>query len=236
MRQDYTHITFVLDRSGSMNSIWNDVQGSFNQFVKDQNSQPGYATFSLYIFDDFHDRLADFVDLTTFAGLPLNVKPRGSTALLDAIGRSIIETGNRLSIISLLDRPSKVVFVVQTDGYENASREFTFAKISEIIRHQTDNYNWQFVFLGANIDAIASASQVGINPANSVNYAASSIGTKSVYDVLSGKISSYRVGGCSGMAFTPEEKREVEQHVDQTNVPDPFNPNPLNPDNFVVNP
>jgi uncharacterized protein YegL len=166
MKENYTHISFVLDRSGSMQSMLNDAIGGFNAFLAEQQAFPGEATFTLAQFDNIYELIYPFANLQDVKPLTKETfVPRGSTALLDAIGKCIIETGKHLAATPEPARPEKVLFVILTDGEENSSREFDLHKINELITHQQDVYQWQFIFLAANQDAIASASRLGIDMA-----------------------------------------------------------------------
>lgn len=198
MKQDLTDISIVLDRSGSMESIRNDTIGGFNTFLKTQQEAPGEANLTLVQFDDRYEvvhngiRVQDVPELTA-----LTFVPRGYTALLDAIGRTITDTGTRLSALSEDQRPSKVIFVILTDGEENASKEFTRDKINEMIKHQTEAYNWDFVFLGANQDAIQVGTSIGIMAANSLSYAANKAGTDALFSSVADATVAYRSGDIS---------------------------------------
>lgn len=193
MRQDLTDITVVLDRSGSMETVRADTIGGFNTFLKEQQAQPGGANLTLVQFDDQYD--------TVYAAKPIKAAPeltaqtfvpRGMTALLDAIGRAINDTGKRLGDMSEADRPGKVIFVILTDGEENHSREFGLDKITEMIEHQRDKYNWLFVFLGANQDAIKAAAGMGIGSGQAMSFMANSQGVKCAFSATSRHMSNYR--------------------------------------------
>lgn len=201
-----THITVVIDKSGSMNSIKGDTIGGFNQFLADQKALPGEATLTLVLFDTGYEvvtsgrLLPDIEPLT-----PSTYRPGGGTALLDALGRSINETGAMLAQLPEPERPEKIVFAILTDGEENSSREFSREKVFEMIRHQTEVYKWQFIFLGANQDAIAEAGKIGIPAANALNYAASNV--KASSDILGRAVGSYRKSGDAGsISFTEDER------------------------------
>jgi hypothetical protein len=194
MQADYTHISFLLDRSGSMERVASDTIGGFNSFVATQKGGPGRATFTLAQFDDVYEivgspmsNIAYVRDLT-----PQTFVPRGSTALLDAIGRLIDETGAALSRMPEEARPGKVVFVIQTDGEENASKRFDATQVNSMITRQRDTYRWQFVFLGANQDAITSASRIGISRHSTMTYAANTAGTAGAYASLGNKVAAFR--------------------------------------------
>jgi hypothetical protein len=185
-RVDFTDITIVLDRSGSMQSVADDTIGGFNRFVDDQKSGHGHATLTLVQFDDQYEVVYNAVPIATAAKLTSETfVPRGSTALLDAIGRTIEVTGARFNALPESERPEQVIMMILTDGYENASAHYTNARIAEMIVQQRDVYSWEFVFLGANQDAIATASQMGVAADHALTYAASQAGTSAAFDAIS---------------------------------------------------
>lgn len=171
MNDHLTEIAFVLDRSGSMESMIEPAISGFNQLLREQQQVPGSARFTLVLFDDQYEipvqslPIAEVVELNTTTFVP-----RGSTALLDAIGRTIDELGVNLAAIPEADRPGQVIIAILTDGMENASTRFTWQDISARIRHQADAYQWRFLFLGANQDAIATAGRMSIPAADSSNF------------------------------------------------------------------
>ena len=161
MKADLTDITLVVDRSGSMAQIREDAEGGVNTFIARQAKELGEALLTLVQFDTEYEFLLKGVPIQQAQGYEL--VPRGMTALLDAVGRAITETGERLAKMAEEDRPGLVIFVVVTDGHENSSKEFTSKnQISGMVREQEDKYQWKFVFLGANMDAIATAAGLGI--------------------------------------------------------------------------
>ena len=171
-RHTLTDITVLLDRSGSMESIASDVVGGFSQFVEEQRKGAGEAVLSLVQFD------SQAID-TLFTArpvhevkLPIVFEPRGSTPLLDALGRTIVSTGARLRAMKESDRPSRVIFVAITDGLENASREYSLGRIHGMIQHQESAYNWDFVYLGANVDAFAESAAMGFQMAKAGSFQA----------------------------------------------------------------
>lgn len=207
MKSNYTDITIVLDRSGSMDIIKDDTIGGFNAFLKAQQEVPGEATITLVQFDDLYETVYQAANLKQ--ANPLDSQtfvPRGTTALLDAVGRAINDTGARLSAMAEADRPEKVIFVILTDGHENASKEFTLQRINEMIQHQQGQYRWEFVFLGANQDAIATAAQMGIAAQAALTFTANTQGTQHVYSSLSRSVTSYRAGVSSSVGFTDEDR------------------------------
>ena len=196
MKEKLTEIVFILDRSGSMSNLTNDTIGGFNSFVETQKQEDGEAVLTTVLFDDQYEVLHDGVDIKSVEKLTnKQYFARGMTALLDAIGKTINTVGERLSKTEENDKPSKVIFVITTDGQENSSREFTQAKVKEMIELQTNQYNWQFLFLGANIDAVDTAQNFGIQGQFASNYTASSVGTDSLYSTLSKSVASYRSVG-----------------------------------------
>lgn len=202
----FADITIVLDRSGSMESIADDTIGSFNAFLKDQQKEPGQAQLSLVLFDHEYTPVHSAVPLASVPRLTAaTFQPRGSTALLDAIGRTILATGQRLSAMPELERPERVVFVIITDGQENSSREFTRERIFEMIAHQRDAYAWHFEFLGANQDAIQAAGHIGIPAADALTYGATAAGVQASVDVMSAKMKHYRAYGAAP-AYSPTER------------------------------
>jgi len=196
MKNNLTEIVFILDRSGSMDYLVADTIGGFNSFIEAQKQEDGEALLTTILFDDQYEILHNGVDIKTVK--PMTTKEysaRGMTALLDAIGKTINTVGDRLNKFNEDNRPSKVIFVITTDGQENQSKEFNRKQIKEMIEHQTSKYNWQFLFLGANIDAVGTAKSFGISGQFASNYTANSVGTDSLYTSLSRGISDYRGKG-----------------------------------------
>jgi hypothetical protein len=219
----FTDITILLDRSGSMRHVCDDTIGGINAFIEGQQNLPGKSTLSLIQFDDKYE--PNFVghDIKIIKIAPKltrdTYQPRGWTRLLDAIGRAIDETGERLAAMPEDQRPGKVIFVIQTDGFENDSRVFRGdegrMKIADKIRHQTEVYNWQFVFLGANQDAIIVAQGIGIAPKAAMTYAAKDDGTSKAFMAASSYVTKMRCAQSFGemdkVAFTDEQRQEQEE-------------------------
>jgi len=215
MKPGYTHIAVVLDRSGSMKTVATDTIGGFNNFLEDQQKQPGEATLTLVGFDDQYEVWRDFAALKDVH--PLDAQtfvPRGWTALLDAIGRTITEMGARLEKLPEGERPEKVVIAIMTDGQENHSTKFDSHRIAEMISHQRDAYNWQFLFLGANQDAITTAASMNIPAAAALTYQHSSGGVRTAMRSFSANVGAYRrmAGPSARAAFTPAD-REAQEKV-----------------------
>jgi hypothetical protein len=188
-----TDITIILDRSGSMESVKQDTIGGFNNFLSEQQKVEGEASLSLVQFDDQYEVVYVDKDILAADRLTENTfQPRGSTALLDAIGHTTIAVGQRLAALAEAERPDKVLLVIMTDGFENASHEFSAAQISEMINHQRNVYSWEFMFIGANQDAVLSAQEIGIPAYSALTYAANAEGTQVAYSMIAGKVANYR--------------------------------------------
>lgn len=207
-----TDISFILDRSGSMQSCREATISGFNNFLSEQKKLPGEALINIYQFDDQYD--------TVYSGKPIagaqeltaaTFVPRGSTALLDAIGRTISTTGARLAAIPDAQRPDKIIIVIVTDGGENASHEFTKQQVFDLISHQRDKYQWQFVFLGANQDAISVGSGFGIAAGSSMTYAANSAGTNAAYQSLNASIANVRSGVSASTSFSEKDRDDQKK-------------------------
>lgn len=211
MRSDLTDITIVLDRTGSMEPIRDDTIGGFNRFVEDQKTVGGACTLTLAQFDS-QDPYEVIWRATPIAEVPTLTRdryvPRAATPLLDAIGRGINDTGSRLAALPEGERPGKVVFVVITDGLENASREFKKATIKEMIEKQQTVYKWEFVFLGANMDAVQEGAAMGVPMANAMTNAHDAEGIKAAYSSLSATTASYRSGQATNMAWSQEDRNK----------------------------
>ena len=193
MQSDLTYIVYILDRSGSMQSLAGDAIGGFNSFLASQQHQPGRADFMLVLFD--HEYLVPVPRTDIDKVQPLDAQtyvPRGQTALLDAVGRTIDDVGRELAAMPEERRPGKVLVAIFTDGLENASRVYTHDRIAEMIRHQQEKYSWEFLFLAANQDAVASAAKMAIPAANAMNVPASPAGMRESQARLSEAITSRR--------------------------------------------
>ncbi|MEZ6153376.1 MAG: vWA domain-containing protein [Pirellulaceae bacterium] len=209
MKLDLTDITLVVDRSGSMQDIRSDAEGGVNAFIENQAKEPGEALLTLVQFDTDYEFLHKGVPIGDVPKYEL--VPRGATALLDAVGRAINETGERLSKMNEADRPGLVVFVVMTDGLENSSQEFSKPRIKEMIQHQQKMYGWQFTFLGADQDAFAEASAMGMDAAGAANFSKHKIAA--AYGHTGAKVARMRKQRSQGETvvneFTPEERQDM---------------------------
>ena len=193
MKENLTEIVFILDESGSMQPLTDDTIGGFNSYVEEQKKEPGEAYLTTVLFDDRYIILHDHINIHDVPPLTDHeYRPTGMTALMDAIGKTINNVGRRLANTPEEERPSHVIFVITTDGYENASREFTRTQVKRMIEHQQEKYSWQFLFLGAGIDAYKEASSIGIGGVYTMSVTADSIGTQNVYCSVSNASKSIR--------------------------------------------
>jgi hypothetical protein len=195
MKNNLTEIIFLLDRSGSMAGLEGDTVGGFNAFVKKQTELEGETILTTVLFDDEYEVLWNGIDAREAKLTEDDYYVRGMTALLDAVGKTILDVGYRLARTSEERRPGKVIFVITTDGMENASSEFTYGKVKELIRHQQGKYGWEFIFMGANIDVAKEADSLGIHIENSFNFEASEKGIENMYEMVSESIMEKRMKG-----------------------------------------
>ena len=194
MKQNYTHLTFLIDRSGSMSAIAKDMIGGIKNFVEEQKKIAGEATISIYSFDSIFEKIKDFENLQDVVIGDDILVPRGPTALLDAACRSIDEIGTKLGEMKEGNRPDKVIFIIITDGEENSSREFKAEDMKTRIQKQEKEFDWKFVFLGANFDVISAAKNYGFNGIRSTGYVASAAGVSDMTSNLSASVGMYRSG------------------------------------------
>ena len=180
-----TEIVFLLDRSGSMAGLERDTIGGFNAFMKKQSQLEGRTKVTVVLFDDQYEILWSGVQANSMRLTEKEYFVRGYTALLDAVGKTIGDVRDRLSKTKEEERPEKVIFVITTDGQENASSEFTYEKVNELIKHQQEKHGWEFIFFGANIDAIKEADSIGISNDNAYQFEASKKGVEEMYCMAS---------------------------------------------------
>lgn len=195
MKTNRTELAFILDRSGSMCGLEADTIGGYNAMLEKQKKEAGEAIVTTVLFDDQYELLHDRIDLRGIA--PITDREyyvRGSTALLDAIGKTIQKIANIQKRTAPEFRADRVLFVITTDGHENASREYSYSKVKALLERQKKQYGWEFLFLGANIDAIATAQRFGIEADRAVDYHADGEGTQLNYQVLSETVSCVRAG------------------------------------------
>ena len=193
MKKNLTELVFILDRSGSMAGLEKDTIGGFNSMIAKQRKEPGEAYVSTILFDNHREVIHDRVDIHKIQ--PMTQEQyyvRGSTALLDAVGNSIRHIANVHKYAREEDRPEKTLFIITTDGMENASREYSYERVRKMIEHEKEKYGWEFIFLGANIDAAKEAARFGISEDRAANYHADSTGTAVIYEAMSEVVGNVR--------------------------------------------
>ncbi len=210
MNKNLTELVFILDRSGSMSGLEGDTIGGFNSMITKQRDDEGDVLVSTVLFDNYSEVIHDRMSIDDIP--PLTSKEyyvRGCTALLDAVGGAIHHIGNVHKYARKEDIPSKTLFVITTDGMENASHFYSSDKVKRMIERQKEKYGWEFIFLGANIDAVEAAGNIGIRPECAVNYNCDSEGTSVVYASISRAVTDVR-GGKKLSSF-PSWRRDVDR-------------------------
>jgi len=193
MKKNLTELVFILDRSGSMAGLEGDTIGGFNAMIEKQKKEPGEAFVSTVLFDNVSEVLHDRVSLESVPKMTdRDYTVRGCTALIDAIGGAIKHIGNIHKYARPEDVPEHTMFIITTDGMENASRRFSSDEVKKMIERQKAEFGWEFLFIGANIDAVQTAAQFGIGHDRAVNYHADSQGTQVLYETLCAPISAMR--------------------------------------------
>lgn len=208
MKKNMAELVFILDRSGSMSGLESDTIGGYNSMLKQQQALEGEAVVTTVLFDDEYELLHDRIPLQAVA--PMTGKQyvvRGSTALLDAIGQTIDKIGNAHKHTAEEYRPDKVMFVITTDGMENASREYSYEKVCGMVEHRKEAHRWEFIFLGANMDAVKAAGRFGIAADRAATYHADGEGTQLNYKVMSDAIVDFR----ESRPLVADWKREIER-------------------------
>jgi len=193
MKKGLTEIVFILDRSGSMSGLESDTIGGYNSMIEKQKKEEGEALISTVLFDGLTDVLHDRVSLDKIS--PITEKEyyvRGSTALLDAVGGAIHHIGNVHKYAREEDVPEKTLFIITTDGMENSSRQYSYDKVKKMIEKQKEKYHWEFIFLGANIDAVSVADRFGVDRQHAVRYECDSAGTALNFKVMNKMVSCAR--------------------------------------------
>ena len=187
MNNNLIQIAFVIDKSGSMSHLVDDTVGGFNAFIEKYQNESIDGLLTVTLFDDKYRFLHDQANLSEAKPMTRDAYMEGGmgcTALYDAVGATIDHVGQRLADMNEEDRPGKILFVITTDGYENASQKYSRSKVKEMIQHQTEKYSWEFIFLGANLNAEETADSIGIKAERAMNYCASAAGVNAVYDVV----------------------------------------------------
>lgn len=222
MKKGYTKIVFVVDRSGSMRTVANDMIGGFNQFIETQKqNKVGECSVSFYQFDDIYEEVYKDVLVENVKDLNKNTYvPRNGTALLDAVGMTVNNLSDDLSNVPESERPERILVVILTDGEENSSKMYDITQVRDLIAEKTVQ-NWEFVYIGANQDTWSVSQSMGIGGANSISYVSSGKNTKasneSLWGGLADKAVMYRSCGTK-MCYTPEEQQEQQDLID-SNTP-----------------
>jgi uncharacterized protein YegL len=217
MNNEYTHITFILDRSGSMGGkMWTDAIGGLKSIIEDQKKDKTLCTFSLCFFDNKIEtpiRIINIQELSAQKIDDLKIHPRGGTALLDALGFSIKDTGEAFDKMSESEKPAKVIFMIQTDGMENCSCEYKASQIKELIEQQEKKYNWKFMFLSSDVQAAHETQSFGFSANSVTNFNQNNV--SGAYDVISSKLSSARSAKSmsaylEATSFNEEDKEKIK--------------------------
>lgn len=212
MKKNLTEIVFILDRSGSMAGLEDDTIGGFNAMLEKQKREAGEAYVSTVLFDNHAEVIHDRVDIQQIQ--PMTRKDyyvRGCTALLDAVGKAIHHIGNVHKYAREEDRPEKTVFVITTDGMENASREYSYDRVKQMIRQAQETQGWEFLFLGANIDAAREAARFGIFEDRAVNYHADHQGTAVMYSAVSDAVCAVR----ASQPMSDQWRKQVDEDYEK---------------------
>jgi len=213
MKKNLTELVMILDRSGSMGGLESDTIGGYNSMLKKQRETEGEVLVSTVLFDDESEVLYDRIPLQDMPQMTeKEYYVRGCTALLDAIGGAIHHIGNVHKYAKDEDRPEKTIFVITTDGLENASKRYSYEKVKQMVERQKEKYGWEFLFLGANIDAIETAGRFGIAPDRAANYNSDHMGTALNYEVLADTVCEMRI---SAAPIDGNRKRRIEEDFDR---------------------
>lgn len=214
MNKNLTEMVFILDRSGSMSHLEADTIGGYNSLIEKQREEQGEAAVTTVLFDDKYEMLHDHADIKKVDLITgREYYARGMTALLDAIGKTINHVGNRHKFAPDSEIPTKTMVIIITDGFENASREFSRQDIKSMIERQKEEYGWEFLFLGANIDAVTTARSYGISEDRAATYRADSVGTKTNFSAVCKTVSCVRETG----EIFDDWKTDIEKYTNENN-------------------
>lgn len=213
MKREYTHITVILDRTGSMEGIRDDTIGGFNTFLKQQKQEPGRATVTLVQFDtqDPYEVIHKFKPLEDIPDLTRETfVPRAATPLLDAMGRGINDLEDTLADLPRGKRPTGIVMVIVTDGQENSSHEFSKDQIARMVKEKQEKAGWQFVFLSADLEAVSDAIAIGVHQGSAMAFDKTARGTSLAFAASSRWVSNYRSGRSQNVSFTKEDRGQQD--------------------------
>lgn len=213
MNNNLTELIMILDMSGSMFALREDTIGGYNSLIEQQKKEKGEAVVTTVLFDHEYILLHDRKNIKEVSALTNDdYYPRGSTAMLDAIGRTLVSVGHKLAELPEEERPGKVMVTIITDGYENASREYSWETIKKMIEEQRSKYSWVFTFIGADIDNMQVSNSLGIDPRFSKKYTKSMAGTASVYNSVSKSMAKMRnsVDASCALSEIAEELNNIE--------------------------
>lgn len=218
MRKGLTEIVFILDRSGSMSGLEADTIGGFNSMIAKQKKETGEAYVSTVLFDNECEVLHDRVPMENVPAMTEEeYYVRGCTALLDAVGGAIHHIANVHKYARDEDRPEKTLFVITTDGMENASRHYSYEKVQEMIKKEQEKYGWEFIFIGANIDAVKEANRFGIRKERAVNYVHDEMGTEMLYRSVNKAVSAVRMASACCVSDDLDECEWDDELVEDYN-------------------
>jgi uncharacterized protein YegL len=212
MKKGLVELVFILDKSGSMSGLEADTIGGYNSMLAKQQAVEGECRITTVLFDNNYEILHDRIDIRAVSAITQKeYQVGGSTALLDAIGRTIHKIGNAQKHTADDYRAEKVMFVIITDGEENSSREYSAEKVKAQIERQKAKYGWEFIFLGANIDAVQTAGRFGITPDRAIDYLADSEGTELNFKVMASAVATFREAGIVDEACLEEIRKDVKR-------------------------
>ena len=218
MNEKLTELVFILDKSGSMSGLESDTIGGFNSMIEKQKKEEGEALVSAVLFNDSSNVIYDRVPLSKIEPMTdSQYFVGGCTALIDALGGAIHHIGNVHKYAREEDRPAKTIFVIMTDGMENASHIYTSDEVKKKIKRQQEQYHWEFLFLGANIDAVSTARTYGIREDRAVRYKCDSVGTALNYEVVSEAVSMMRCAEAGDAPIDGSWKKKIEKDYKKRN-------------------
>jgi uncharacterized protein YegL len=211
-KNNITELVFILDRSGSMSGLEADTIGGFNSLIEKQKKQPGQCYVTTILFDNVTEVVHDRVELSQVQPMTdQDYTVRGCTALLDAVGSAIHHISQIHHYARPEDVPEHTMFVITTDGMENASHRYDGARVKQMVEHEKEKYGWEFLFLGANIDAVGTASRFGIGADRAVNYRADAQGTQVIYDTVADTVCQMRASAPISAEWSAKIKKDFQR-------------------------